>query len=183
MTQTSNQSSERSFKKVSGGSNGTPWKPHMTEANFMKMGDDPVKEGYLLSSRIVNGKEKPFEVFSIQEVNPDGTFGQVYEVIGDTVLLDKFKAVPFGSYIRAEYKGRIHKKAIREVKGYHPGAPFTQTNSFHNWEVGVDENAIPYAEAAKMMGAKVTTTQTPVNTPKPNIEDVPFTEDDSDLPF
>lgn len=144
---------ERKFDPVSGGANGLSWKPHMTEKNFMKMGLDNVKEGYLLSSRPVQGTNGNgnFEVFLIHTVKEDGTFGEKIEVIGDTVLLDKFKQIPFGSFIRAEYKGRMHKKAIREAPGYHKEAPFTQTNSFHIWEVGVDKGAIPYNEAVKQM--------------------------------
>lgn len=182
---------ERKFETVSGGSNGKPWKPHMTEKNFMKMGTDNVKEGYLLSVRTVpaavgKADSKPFDVYAIQVVKPDNSFGDLIEVVGDAVLTDKFKQISFGSFIRAEYKGRMHKAAIKKSEGYTPEAPFTQTNSYHNWEVGVDPNAIPYNEVvADQKGAGI------INTPSNPIEqknettpgDKPEFNDNDDLPF
>lgn len=173
---------ERKFDTVSGGANGLSWKPHMTEKNFMKMGTDNVKEGYLLSSRIVPGANgnNPFEVFLIHTVKEDG-FGEKIEIIGDTVLLDKFKQIPFGSFIRAEYKGRMHKKAIRDAVGYHAGAPFTQTNSFHIWEVGVDKGAIPYADAIGKLPQSQAAPVATVESATPSTENL--IGDNDDLPF
>jgi hypothetical protein len=144
--------SERKFETVGAAGSGEPWKPHMTEKNFMKMGTDNVKEGYLLSVREVAGKDKPFNVYLIQVVNPDNTFGKKIEVVGDSVLVDKFNQIPFGSYIRVEYKGRLHKKDITKQPGYTKDAPFTQTNSYHLWEVGVDQGAMPYNEMVAHTG-------------------------------
>jgi hypothetical protein len=157
-------SEPRKFETVSGGSNGQRWEPQMKEKNFMKMGTDNIKEGYLLSSKELPGKEanKPFIIFSIQTINADGKFGPVVEVAGDAVLTEKFSKLSFGAYIRVEYKGRLHKKEIKNMPGYTPDVAFTQTNSYHNWEVGVDPNAIPYAEEAKKQGApSVAVQQTP----------------------
>ncbi|HHT9135866.1 MAG TPA: hypothetical protein ACFYEK_01335 [Candidatus Wunengus sp. YC60] len=161
----------------------------MNEKNFMKMGEDNRKEGYLISEREVpgHGDNKPFKVFCIHTCKPDGSLDKKIEVVGDAVLLEKFGQVPFGSYIEVVYKGRVHKKAIKQAPGYHKDAPFTQTNSFHMWEVGVDQNAIPYSEVTKTAGATVAST--PVDNTVANnntvapVESASEAFDEDTLPF
>lgn len=182
MTQTS--SNKREFKPVAGGG-GTQWNPQMTEANFMKMGSDNIKMGYLLNVAQRNGTYGLFNVYAIQVVNDDDTFGPIIEVKEDTVLAKKFAEVPFGSFIQIEYKGKVHKPEIKKAPGYHPEAPFSKTNSYHMWEVGVDPNAMPYAQAKDKFGkasVAAPANNTVQNTTNNNNSET-FSEDDDQLPF
>ena len=79
---------KRNWAEVSGGSDNTPWKPQATEKTGMAY--DPnnpnnFKEGYLAGVKEIKGKDSVFTVFEIQTMNPDGSLGEVFDIIGDTV--------------------------------------------------------------------------------------------------
>lgn len=130
----------RNFTEVQGGSNNERWKPQANEKNGMQFNPaNPynVREGYFVETREVNGKDGTFEIATFRPVNPDGSFGEDFDVTKDAVLSDRLSKVKINSYVRLEYQGRMHKK------GYPANSPWSQTNSYHIWKVLVDENAVP----------------------------------------
>jgi hypothetical protein len=157
---------KRNWSEVSGGSDNTQWKPHATEKNGMAY--DPnnpnnFKEGYLSGVKEIKGKDGVFTVFEIQTMNPDGSLGEVFDIIGDTVLKDRLEKIEIGSYVGLKYEGRVHKK------NYPTNSPWSQTNSYHNWKVFEDTNAV---KLQQLMGIK--TNGAPVsNTPTPQAQSMP----------
>lgn len=147
-----NNSQNRNFEEVQGGSTNAQWKPQATEKNGMVF--DPnspsnALEGYYIEERDVKGQQdRYFKVITFRTMNPDGSFGEDVDVIGDTVLVDRMSKIPMNSYCRVEYHGRLHKK------GYATNMPWSQTNSYHNWKVFVDKNAVPFDQLmGKMQGS------------------------------
>lgn len=158
----------RNWAEVSGGSDNTQWKPHATEKNGMMY--DPnnpsnFKEGYLSGVKDIKGKDGVFVVFEIQTMNPDGSLGEVFDIIGDTVLKDRLDKIEIGAYVGLKYEGRTHKK------GYPTNSPWSQTNSYHNWKVFEDKNAVKLQSlmGIKSSGAPVSNTPAPqANIPQGN---------------
>lgn len=136
-----NNQQNRNFEEVQGGAVNPQWKPQATEKNGMVFNPNSptnILEGYYLSSQEIKGQQdRYFTVVTIRTMNPDGSFGEDFDVIGDTVLNDRLSKIAMNSYVRLEYQGRVHKK------GYPPTSPWSQTNSFHSWKVLVDKNAVP----------------------------------------
>lgn len=156
----------RKWSEVSGGSDNTQWKPHATEKNGMAYdANNPAnfKEGYLSGSKEVKGKDDFFTVYELQTMNPDGSLGEVFDIIGDTVLKSRLEKIEIGSYVGLKYEGRTHKK------GYPVASPWSQTNSYHNWKVFEDTNAV---KLQQLMGIK--TNGAPVsNAPAPQAQAMP----------
>lgn len=156
----------RNRAEVSGGSDNTQWKPRATEKNGMMY--DPnnpanFKEGYLSGVKDIKGKDGVFVVFEIQTMNPDGSLGEVFDIIGDTVLKDRLDKIEIGAYVGLKYEGRTHKK------GYPTNSPWSQTNSYHNWKVFEDKNAV---KLQSLMGIK--SNGAPVsNAPAPQANTMP----------
>lgn len=159
------------------------------------MGTDNVREGYYIEKKEMPGNPQygngqGYNIHVIHAVNPDGSLGLKWGVIGDTVLEDRMIKLSLGSYIRLEYKGRGLKKGVAQ------GTPFYKTNSYHVWDLGVDDNAIPYSEALKSSGQSEAPANTTVSNAnvfaKANAQNAapvnnapvsnPFPEND-DLPF
>lgn len=59
------------------------------------------------------------------------------DVWGDTVLTSELDKIRLGKYVRVQWHGKKFKKAFQNAK------TFTQTNSFHDWEVFVDDDVKP----------------------------------------
>lgn len=137
-----NNSQNRNFEEVQGGSNNAQWKPQATEKNGMQFDPDSPNnalEGYYIEERDVKGQQdRYFKVITFRTVNPDGSLNEDVDVIGDTVLADRMSKIPMNSFCRVEYHGRLHKK------GYPATSPWSQTNSYHNWKVFIDKNAVPF---------------------------------------
>jgi len=154
--------SESRFQKIGGRTESTPWKPMAVEQNGFhfdpKDDENNIMEGYYIERADLTGKDgKSFTVHKVHEVLKDGSLGQVWGVSGGMVLDERMESAPVGSFIQIKYAGRKHKKGIPVTNA------FSQTNSFHMWEVGIDKNAIPYNQVA---GAK-SVTQPANNTPNP----------------
>lgn len=141
-------SNERQFEKLGGSLESKPWEVKATSNNGFAF--DPKNkefntlEGYFVEEVDMPAKNggKPYKIYKIHEVLPDGSMGDVFGIINDKVLDDRMEAAAVGSYIRIEYLGRTRLKSTP------PTAPISQTNSYHNWEVSIDRNAIPYNTAS-----------------------------------
>ena len=157
---------KRNWAEVSGGSDNTPWKPQATEKTGMAY--DPnnpnnFKEGYLAGVKEIKGKDGVFVVFEIQTMNPDGSLGEVFDIIGDTVLKDRLDKIEIGAYVGLKYDGRAFKK------GYESNQHWSQTNSYHTWKVFEDKNAV---KLQSLMGIK--SNGAPVsNAPAPQANAIP----------
>ena len=154
--------SESRFQKIGGRTESTPWKPMAVEQNGFhfdpKDEENNTMEGYYIERADLPGKDgKSFTVHKVHEVLKDGSLGQIWGVSGGMVLDERMESAPVGSFIQIKYAGRKHKKGIPVTNA------FSQTNSFHMWEVGIDKNAVPYNQVA---GAKSVTQHTN-STPAP----------------
>lgn len=154
-----NQNMDSRFTEVGGGARGTSWDPRATEKNGMRY--DPnwagnMLEGYLAAVKEIplrekdkNGNNRTITIFKIQVVNPDKSLGEIFDVVGDTVLGDRLMQIPLQSYVGIKYMGRKHKD------GFPAGSYYTQTNSYHVWAVGVDHNVMPMQQVAAQFGIKM----------------------------
>lgn len=128
---------QRQWASVSGGSDNQKWNPKATEKNgfqYNPQGNNAI-EGYYSKFSEINGQSGLFCVHEVTLVNADGSLGDAIDVTGDKVLNDKMSKIEVGTFVRVEYKGRSMKK------GY-PAQAWSQTNSYHNWEVLEDRGAV-----------------------------------------
>lgn len=147
-----NQQNQNSrFQEVGGYDKGTAWDPRAKqENNFTFIPGSPNNhiEGYLHSTRQVPNRSGGLStIWCIQVVNSDGTLGEIFDIFGDTVLNDRLQRTPMQAYICLEYKGRQHKKNM--------SGPWSQTNSYHVWFVGVDGNVMPMAQVIATKGVRM----------------------------
>jgi hypothetical protein len=147
---------QRNYEAVGGGAqlDSTRWEPQMKESNGFQMTNDGIREGYYAKVIDMPGSpqydNKPYNLYLIHTLNPqDGSLGVVYGVIGDKILDERMATLQIGSFIFIKYCGKKHKK------GTPPGTPFYKNNSYHTWEVGVDRNAIPYAQMVQKYGLPI----------------------------
>lgn len=156
-----NQGQQRQFRTVGGGGENQTWKIQAVEKNgfaYNPQGNNTL-QGYFSNEREVTGTgpdAKPFVVVTITTVNPDGSLGESIDVIADTVLKDRLSKINMNSYVCLTYMGRAFKKGYPQDRGW------TQTNSYHNWEVGVDDNAIPLNQLTGRTSAPAQNAQQPV---------------------
>lgn len=125
------------FRKVGGTSDNATWSPQATSKNGFQYDPNNYLEGYYTDMREGVGQNKQ-SVHTIQTINQDGSLGDTYDIWGDSVLNDRLGQVNLGSYIFVKYCGRQLKKGL-------PQQAWTQNNSYHIWDVGVDDNAVPYS--------------------------------------
>lgn len=147
------------YQQMSSGQNGDRWDIKAEEKNgytYNKDSPDNVKEGYFIGYNDIPGKEdKPFRVYNVQTVKPDGSFGNVISIKGDTILNGIMDKIPVKTFIGMEYLGREFKKEFKnnpQIKNW------TQTNSYHNWFVGTRTDVPTYEDAAKKNGTTVQST-------------------------
>jgi hypothetical protein len=155
---------------------GNQWKPQAIEKNGFKMSDkkeDNFREGYYIENKELPGKDGVFTVHIFQEAGLDNVLGEKFDVVGGKVLGDLLEKIPLGSYVGIRYVGRKLKKA------YPAGQAWSQTNSFHMWEVFQDAGAIPYG---KLSGKKEESSPIVGGPTKVEAEKKPFNEDGG-LPF
>lgn len=139
------QNQGRQWSTVAAGSDNQQWKPQATEKNgmhFIPGAPTNVLEGYFAQTKEIKGQNGYFNVHVIQVLEPHGALGECIDVMGDTVLNDRLSKVEMGTYVRLEYKGRVHKK------GYPANSPWSQTNSYHNWDVAEDTGAVKLHQLA-----------------------------------
>jgi hypothetical protein len=142
---------------------------------------DNFMEGYYMGSREQKGKDGNFVIHTIHKINDDGTLGEKWDVSGGVVLDKKFDEVAIGAYVGIQYKGRKHKQ------GYDTKTPYSQTNSYHIWDLFVDGDAVSYASLGGTTkketpaGTSQSTQDASQSTTKTSASTYP--EDDDDLPF
>lgn len=147
-----NPNQNSGFTEVGGISRGLPFDPRATDKNQMYYQEgNPANmlDGYLILMKQVPKKNEPGRfttIWKIQKVNPDSSLGDIYDVIGDQVLNDRLGQMPLGTYIRLLYQGRKHKQNC--------SGPFTQSNSYHAWFTGRNDNVIPHAQVKAQYGEK-----------------------------
>jgi len=140
-----NNGNQNPWQKVSDVSNNDRFEPHKNEGNSQY---PKFLEGYYTKTREIAGLDnKYFKSHEIVTVAPDGT-SKAYDVSGGVSLDKKLESTPLNSYIRIEYLGRVPSK--------HPGR-----NPFKNWEVYVNQNAVPFNQL------NIKAAAAPVNTPPP----------------
>lgn len=148
-------SQERSFRKTSS-SVGEIWAPQANETNGFRYveSDDAnnVIEGYLTEVLHDVGMHNS-TVWKVHEVMPDGKLGDVWSIWGDKVLTGELEKEKLGSYIRIVYKGKKAPKGKPALTQ----PQWTKGNSYHMWDVMVDDGAIPYNQANPGATIKPTT--------------------------
>jgi hypothetical protein len=120
------------FKSTKG--SGNVWNPKKdTEGNERTTATDKdYLDGYY-SGRKDNVGEHGSSVFTFT----DKETGEDTDVWGDTVLTSEMDKIRLGKYVRIQWHGKKLKKSFANAK------TMTATNSFHNWEVFVDDEVAP----------------------------------------
>jgi hypothetical protein len=116
------------FKSTKG--SGNVWNPKKdAEGNErMTASENDYLDGYY-SNRKDNVGEHSSSVFTFTQKET----GEETDVWGDTVLTSEMEKIRLGKYVRIQWHGRKLKKAFTA------GTKLTDKNSFHNWEVFVDD--------------------------------------------
>jgi hypothetical protein len=172
---------QRNYEKVSGGSNNKRWQPHKEQGVVYSETNPATKEGYYLTKTELTarnpttGKDDPFNVHEVQEVNPDGSLGECWDVTLGIGLDNTLKNIPLGTFICIKFKG----KAVNP-----------KTNRTYNaTDVFQDKGAIPYNQLVpKETAAPASNATAAVNAGNKNpVNSNPFPEgnvdDDDQLPF
>lgn len=135
-------SQERNFRKTSGDLHQT-WDPRATEKNGFHYdasdNDNNTMEGYLFGVQEDVGTHSS-TVWNIHEVTADGKLGDKWSIWGDKVINGELHKESLGAYVRITYKGKGFAKGAKVVA-------WTKNNSYHKWEVMVDDGAVPYNTA------------------------------------
>jgi hypothetical protein len=162
-----NQPRQRNLKAISGSSDGGDvWAPMAVEKNGFSFNPDDEnnkREGYLLEVREGVGKNGS-TIYVFHRADENGNLYEKFSLWEDTVLGDRIEKVinsyGIGAYCVIEYKGRKHKKGVP------PTSPWSQTNSFHIWEVLVVSGAPAYDPGKQVKpgnpAAGSIATQTPI---------------------
>ena len=161
------------FKSTKG--SGVVWNPKVDASGNerTKATEDDILDGYYVNRKDGVGQHGS-TVFSIQKDD-----GETVDVWGDTVLTSEMSKpeVRIGSYVRLQWHGRKLKKSFDK-----PGVKITDKNSFHNWEVFIDDEVAPLASNV-VSNASVATG--PANVQKGAVAGKSFAakEESDDLPF
>jgi hypothetical protein len=102
-------------------------------------------------NQITMPNKKPFNVYSFQEVAPDGKFGEKFSVASDHDIDDKMSNVQLKSFVGLEYTGRKQGKDASK-------------QPFHTWFIGVS-TAQPTYEAAQAKNVSLGGSASPVSAP------------------
>lgn len=132
---------------------------------------DDVLDGYYTGCKQVQVKEKMSTLHSIKTDD-----GEIMKVWGTKMLDDELEKIREGAYIRIQWLGKVptkHGATLSEKKR-------TPTDSFHKWEVFVDEDKAP-------MKSNADNARSELSKPTGGAEDkakrnTPI-EEESDLPF
>lgn len=120
---------QRSYEEVNAQSNNPRWEP---QKNMNTQGYPMMLEGYFKKERTAPGRNGAFKVIELATINPDGTVGNIYDISGGAVLEDKMGQVKIGTWVGIRYDGKVMSKS--------------GGNSYNDWKVFQDHNAIPYQQ-------------------------------------
>lgn len=133
---------QRQFRKASSDIKNV-WDPRANEKNsfYFEATNDQVNiiDGYIVDVDHGVGIHNS-TVWKMHEVLPDGKLGEIWAIWGDKVLNGELEKVTLGAFIRVQYKGKKFPKGKEQQN-------FTKNNSYHIWDVFVDDGAMPYNKA------------------------------------
>ena len=141
LTEQNKMSTTRNYTQV-GVDNNPVWNPKVDSLEAFNPEDkaNNIIEGYLIDIKHNIGKNNA-TIYSVHEVNSDGSFGDIYSVWGTVVLSNSIDKLELGTFICIEYKGLKMKKGCENVK-FKIG-----TSHVHDFAVFTDDNALPYKQA------------------------------------
>lgn len=164
---------------VSTKGSGVTWNPKVDGSGNekLKATEEDVLDGYYVNRKEGIGPHLS-TVFSIQKDD-----GETVDVWGDTVLTSEMSKpeVRLGAYVRLQWHGKRLKKPFDK-----PGVKITDKNSFHNWEVFID-NDVPLLNGGTGSNVKPETnyaTSGPSNVKPGSVAGQSFAaKQEDDLPF
>lgn len=162
------------FKSTKG--SGVTWNPTQdADGNKRtKATKDDILDGYYVGMKTDVG-ENNSNVYTITKED-----GSDVDVWGTTVLNNELAKIPFGTFIRIQWHGRKYKKQFENSK-----AEFTSKNSFHDFEVFVDDETPRLTSGLKGAAQQNDAEKTPANVQKGAVAGKSFAakEEDDSLPF
>lgn len=148
---------QRNLKSQKATATGETWEPQANGKNnffFDEKNPNNTLEGYLVEVKEGVGQNNS-TIYVIHEADEYGALKSKRSIWEDTVLADQMDAAinnhGINCFVVIKYKGRALK---RQAKQQNPNQAWSQTNSYHLWEVFVDIDAPAYSSGRQSSPAQ-----------------------------